>query len=124
MKRGKHVTKRFFPAEHTLSYSDMHLFVCMFVCVCSLADEHIVVPIEVFVCGEWKQKKTCVFPLQRIAMTNDARPKEIRVKAYAVHAYKHTIQIHLTWCVRVATDVVSLECHDIFTMNCIHSGSF
>lgn len=71
MKRGKHVTKRFFPAEHTLSYSDMHLFVCMFVCVCSLADEHIVVPIEVFVCGEWKQKKNMC--LSASTHSNDER---------------------------------------------------
>lgn len=96
MKRGKHVTKRFFPFKHTLSSLRYTVGVCVFVWMCWLTNI-LSCRFKFLFGGEWK-KNMC---LSASTHSNDARcAHEIRVKAYAVHAHKHTIQIHLT-CVYV-----------------------
>lgn len=70
MRRGKHVTKRFFSLWAHAQLVRYALSLCVYL----LAGEHIVVSVKVFGCEDRRrEKKTCVFPLQHIPMTLRAR---------------------------------------------------
>lgn len=109
-KRGKHVTKRFFPSEHTLSDA------CVLVCIVGWWTD-CGVHRWIFVCGKQQQrqqnkkgkKNTCVFPLQHIAMTLRARyPCEQHMQVIYTNTFASTwLYICVRVRVRVAVVVLS-----------------